>query len=632
MFILKLQRLFTTNRSIEGPKFCSVASALQFRDDGGQTNHQIHEHNTSILSTQIQETPSMEPRFYVSALMNCKHLQQIKSIHAQLSVNGLLSDLLLINKLLYMYVRYNALDDAYSLFDKMPERNAASWSVMIGGFAKAGNYTNCFETFREYIKSGEHLDVYTLPSVIRVCRDRKDLKMGRLVHHIAHKFGLHMNTFVCVSLVDMYAKCGIIDDARKLFDIMPERDLTTWTVMIGACAASGNANESLVLFDQMRESGLVPDKVSMVTIVNACAKLGAMHKAKLIHDLIRTQYRSPDVILGTAMIDMYAKCGSIDTARQVFDEMPQRNVITWSTMISAYGYHGQGQKALELFPIMCKNKITPNKITFLSLLYACSHSGLVKDGLQIFSQMQDEYFINPDVKHYTCMVDLLGRAGRLNEAFTMIKNMKVEKDEGLWSAFLAACRVYNQVEMAQKAAESLLEINPHNPSHYIMLSNIYAKAAKWDDVAKIRVQMNGKNVKKTPGLTWVEAHNTFYKFSSGDRTHCESNAIYEKLERLIGKLKVNGYVPDTDFVLHDVSEEVKLGNLYAHSEKLAIAYGLMSVPKGNPIRVTKNLRVCGDCHTFIKVVSRVEGREIIVRDAKRFHHVMDGVCSCGDYW
>ncbi|KAI3514251.1 hypothetical protein L1887_12570 [Cichorium endivia] len=429
MFKLKNRRAFEVIPYTKGLKFCSVASTIQILDDG-EAKRLLDEQNTSILDTQIQETVSLDPRFYVSALMSCKHLQEIKSIHAQLSVNGLLSDLFLLNKLLYAYVRYNELDYAYSLFDKMPERNPVSWSVIIGGFAKAGNYTKCFETFREYVRSGEQLDVYTLPAVIRVCRDRMDLKMGRLVHRIAHMSGLHTNTFVCVALVDMYAKCGIIDDARKLFDIMPERDLTTWTVMIGACAASGNANESLVLFDQMRESGLVPDMVSMVTIVNACAKLGAMHKAKLIHDLIRTQYRSLDVILGTAIIDMYAKCGSIDSARQVFDEMPRRNVITWSTMISAYGYHGEGEKALELFPIMCKNKITPNKITFLSLLYACSHSGLVKDGLQIFSQMQEQYFIKPDVKHYTCMVDLLGRAGRLDQAFTMIKNMTVEKDEG----------------------------------------------------------------------------------------------------------------------------------------------------------------------------------------------------------
>ncbi|GKD07198.1 pentatricopeptide repeat-containing protein [Tanacetum coccineum] len=414
---------------------------------------------------------------------------------------------------MYMYLLYKALGDAYTLFDEMPKRNAVSWSVMVGGFGKAGDYMKCFEIFREYVRSGQRLDVYTLPAVIRVCRDKMDVKMGRVIHDIVWKYGLCGNTFICAAIVDMYAKCGVIDDARMTFDVMDEKDLTTWTVMIGAYAACGNANESLVLFDQMQERGIVPDKICMVTVVNACSKLGAMNKAKVVHDIVRNEYHSLDVILGTAMIDMYAKCGSIDSAREIFDQMREKNVITWSTMIAAYGYHGQGQKALELFPMMSKYGIKPNNITFVSLLYACSHSGLVEEGLQVFSQMQEQYLLKPNVKHYTCMVDLLGRAGRLDQA-----------------------------------------------------------------------------------------------------------------------ILVSWYVPDTENVLHDVNEELKLGSLYAHSEKLAIAYGLISTPERTPIRMTKNLRVCGDCHTFMKIVSAVEQREIIVRDAKRFHHVREGVCSCGDYW
>ncbi|KAJ0788015.1 putative tetratricopeptide-like helical domain superfamily, DYW domain-containing protein [Helianthus annuus] len=634
MFKLKNQTLLTANQSFKPQNICSLASALSNLDDD-QSIHQSNRQKTPILTTQIQvHQPSHpDPKFYISALINCKNLQQIKPLHAHLTVNGLINDPFLINKLLYMYVRYNALDDAHILFDKMPERNPVSWSVMIGGFAKAGSYINCFDIFKEYLRSGQQPDAYTLPAITRVCRNTQDLKMGRVVHHVVYKFGLHMNSFICAALVDMYAKCGVIDDARKLLDTMKEKDLTTWTVMIGAYAACGNAAESLVLFDQMQEhGGIVPDKISMVTVVNACAKLGAMNKAKMIHDLIQKQHHSLDVILGTAMIDMYAKCGSIDSAREIFDKMRDKNVITWSTMIAGYGYHGQGQKALELFPLMSKNRIKPNNVTFVSLLYACSHSGLVEDGLNIFSLMQEKYFVKPDVKHYTCMVDLLGRAGKLDQAFDMIENMKVEKDVGLWSALLSACRIYNHVEMAQKAAESLLEIQPHNPSHYVMLSNIYAKAGKWENMAKIRAQMTNQNLKKTPGFTWVEAQNKVHKFSSGDHSHCESNKIYEKLTSLVRKLEDCGYVPDTEVVLHDVNEELKLGNLYAHSEKLAIAYGLISTPEGTVIRLTKNLRVCGDCHTFMKFVSVVERREIVVRDAKRFHHVREGVCSCGDYW
>ncbi|XP_071700933.1 pentatricopeptide repeat-containing protein At3g12770-like [Rutidosis leptorrhynchoides] len=623
-------KLFSANLSNKSHKFSYVASALPNLDEG-QANCQFHDHNTST-SPGTQETSFLDPRFYLSSLINCNNLQQIKPLHAQIFVSGLFDDLILVNKLLYMYVRYNALDDAYNLFDEMPERNPVSWSVMIGGFAKIGNYASCFEVFREYIRSGEQPDVYTLPCVTRVCRDTQDLKRGTLIHQIVLKFGLCMNTFICAALVDMYAKCGIIDDARKLFDLMIDKDLTTWTVMIGAYAACGNANESLVLFDQMKEHNIVPDKISMVTVVNACAKLGAMNKAEAIYDLIKRQYHSLDVILGTAVIDMFSKCGRIDSAREIFDKMREKNVISWSTMIAAYGYHGEGKKALELLPLMSKNRITPNRITFVSLLYACSHSGLVEEGLRVFSLMQEQYFVKPDVKHYTCLVDLLGRAGKLDQAFNMIENMTVEKDVGLWSALLGACRIYKNVDLAQKVSENLIELQPNNPSHYVMLSNIYAKEGKWENVAKIRALMTNKNLKKTPGFTWIEARNGVHKFSSNDHSHSEIKSINEKLESLIQKLEAYGYVADTEFVLHDVNEELKVANLYGHSEKLAVAYGLISTPDKSVIRMTKNLRVCGDCHTFLKCVSAVEQREIFVRDAKRFHHFREGVCSCGDYW
>ena len=603
----------------------------------------------SIIETQIPQTPinlhdqeeksskyhflqRLNPKFYISVLVNCRNPKQVRQVHAQASVHGMLQNLVVANKLVYFYSYYKALDDAYALFDGMCVRDSVSWSVMVGGFAKVGDYMNCFGTFRKLIRSGERPDNYTLPFVIRACRDLKDLQMGRLIHHIVYKFGLAVDHFVCAALVDMYAKCGEIDDARFLFDKMQKRDLVTWTVMIGGYAECRNANESLVLFDRMREEGVVPDKVAMVTVVFACAKLGVMHKARMIDDYIQRKKFRLDVILGTAMIDMYAKCGCVESAREIFDRMEEKNVISWSAMIAAYGYHGQGRKALDLFPMMLDSGILPNKITLVSLLYACSHAGLVEEGLQFFSSMSEDYSVKPDVKHYTCVVDLLGRAGRLEEALKLIESMTVEKDDGLWCAFLGACRTHKHVAIAEKAATSLLELQPQNPGHYVLLSNIFANAGRWEDVAKIRDLMSQRKLKKTPGWTWIEVDNKSHQFSVGDTTHPRSKEIYEMLKILSDKLELFGYVPDTDFVLHDVDEELKIGILYTHSEKLAIAFGLMATPEHTPIRIIKNLRVCGDCHTFCKLVSAMEGRVIIVRDANRFHHFKEGVCSCGDYW
>ncbi|XP_058207447.1 pentatricopeptide repeat-containing protein At4g21065-like [Rhododendron vialii] len=603
------------------------------------TQHQAHLQTTTNINTLQSETsipqspPSLDSKHYISELFKCRNLNQITQVHAQVAVNGLLlHNVTLANKLLYIYVQHKAAIDAHSLFGVMTEKDPVSWSVMVGGFARVCDYLNCFVTFREYVRSGECLDNYTLPLVIRACRDTMDINMGRLIHHVVHKFGLHSDPFVVAALVDMYAKCGAIDDAKQLFDKMPERDLVSWTVMIGAYAECGNANESLALFDRMREEDVIPDKVAMVTVVNACAKMGAMHKARLVNEYIWRRNFSLDVILGSAMIDMYAKCGNLDSAREIFDKMREKNVITWSAMIAAYGYHGKGREALELFPSMLTSGVLPNRITFVSLLYACSHAGLVEEGLRIFNSMWEDHFVRRDVKHYTCMVDLLGRAGRLNEALNLVEDMSVEKDEGLWGALLGACRIHNRIELAEKAAKSLLELQSQNPGHYVLLSNIYAKAGRWEDVAKIRELMTHRRLKKNPGWTWIEVDNKIHRFSVGDHTHGWSKEIYKMLEMLIEKLELAGYVPDTNFVLHDVDEELKQGMLYSHSEKLAIAFGLISTPEGTPLRITKNLRVCGDCHTFIKFVSAIAKRLIIVRDANRFHHFEEGACSCGDYW
>ncbi|KAK6126367.1 hypothetical protein DH2020_039892 [Rehmannia glutinosa] len=580
--------------------------------------------------SQFSET--RDPKSYLSSLVKCRNISQVQQVHGQVIVTEQIRDLFIANKVLYAYTFHRALESAAALFSGITQKNPFSWSVMIGGYAKSDDYMNCYITFREYMRSGDRPDDYTLPVVIKVCRNIKDLVMGRVLHSVVYKYGFHLYTFVAAALVDMYAKCKAIVEAAQVFDEMPKRDLVSWTVMIGACTECGNPEEALDLFDRMREEGIVPDKIAMVNVVNASAKLGVMHKAKIVDDYIKKMKFSLDVILGTALIDMHAKCGSIEIAREVFDKMTQRNVISWSTMIAAHGYHGEGSKALDLFHMMLDCGISPNNITLVSVLYACSHSGLVEEGLQLFSLMQEEYGVRPDVKHFTCVVDLFGRSGKLNQALKLIEDMNIDKDVGLWGALLGACRIHGDVELAEKAAESLLELQPQNAGHYILLSNIYAKAGKWKEVAKVRELMTHQRIKKIPGWTWIEVDNKIHKFSVGDQTHPLSKEIYEKLKNLREKLEVAGYVPDTNFVLHDIDEELKLGLLHSHSEKLAIAFGLIGTPEGTPIRVTKNLRVCGDCHAFIKFVSLITKRVVVVRDANRFHHFKEGACSCRDYW
>ncbi|KAK8953152.1 Pentatricopeptide repeat-containing protein [Platanthera guangdongensis] len=572
------------------------------------------------------------PRSFLASLVQCRNHFQIKQVHALAITTAMIENLGVANKFVYLYAEHRAMADSHFLFSRMKERDNISWSVIVGGFSKVGNNCRCLETFREFFRSGLLMDNYTLPFAFRACRDTHSLRTGQELHHLVYKFGLQWDVFISAAIVDMYCRCGKVEDARKVFNRMRKRDLVTWTVMISGYADCGDPEESVALFDQMREKGIVPDKVTMVTVVYACAKLGAMHMATTIHDYVQRRKFSLDVILGTAMIDMYAKCGSADAAREIFDQMKEKNVISWSSMISAYGVHGRGKEALQLFSQMLQSGIKPNRITFVSIFNACSHSGLVEEGRQIFKSMEREYFVEPDVKHYTCMVDLLGRAGRLDEVLEWADWMKVDKDEGFWGAILGACRIHGDIVLAEKAAKNLLGLGPNNSGYYVLLSNICANAGKWEEVARVRQLMNGRSVKKNPGWTWIEINSKRYQFRVGDKSHPQYQDIYEMLNVFSEKLKLAGYVPNTNFVLHDVDEELKEQFLFTHSEKLAIAFALIATSEGDTIRMTKNLRICGDCHTFTKMASSVAQRDIVVRDSNRFHHFTKGSCSCGDYW
>ncbi|KAL6143047.1 hypothetical protein ACLB2K_053745 [Fragaria x ananassa] len=338
-----------------------------------------------------------------------------------------------------------------------------------------------------------------------------------------------------------------------------------------------------------------------------------------------------NVIVSTSIIDMYCKCGRVDMARKAFDCMKEKNVKTWSAMVAGYGMHGRAKEALEVFYKMISHGIKPNYITFVSLLNACSHAGLLEEGWYWFNTMNHEFGVKPGIEHYGCMVDLLGRAGDLTKAYNLIKGMTMKADSVVWGSFLGACRIHKNVKLAEISARKLFELDPNNCGYYILLSNIYADAGRWEDVEKMRVLMKNRGLAKLPGFSVVELKGMVHLFLVGDREHPQHKKIYEYLEKLTIKLQEVGYAPDMASVLHDVDEEEKEMTLRVHSEKLAVAFGIMNTVPGTTIQIIKNLRVCADCHTVIKLISKVMNREIVVRDSKRFHHFKDGLCSCGDF-
>lgn len=561
------------------------------------------------------------------------------------------------------YAKFRRLDFARELFDEMPGRDVTSWNTIIAAYEQQGCGEEASRLFCQLICAGVRPNHFTFASVLSASAGLLDVEQGKQLHAYIIRIGFLSNMFVGSALVDTYAKCGSIDDAREVFDQMPVRDVlcwntmiagysqygnieiahllfekmpqrneVSWNTMIAGFAQQGQAEEALGLFCQMREAGLKPDQYTLASVLSCWASLAALEHGRQGHGhIIRIGYEIK-IPVQNALVAMYAKCGIIRDARRVFNKMPVRDVVSWNSLIDGCAQHGFGKEALQLFEQMQQIGLKPNHITFLVVLTACSHAGLVDEGRFYFDCMNRDRCITPTTAHYACMIDLLGRAGRLNEAEDFIRKMAVEPDGRVWAALLGACRIHGDIKLGIHAAECLLEWEPQASATYVLLSNIHAAAGQWDAVARVRKLMKDRGVKKKPGCSWIDVKNRVHAFRVEDRFHPQTTEIYAMLEKLTLQLKDAGYVPDTNFVLFDVDEEHKGHILRHHSEKLAIAFGLINTPQGTPIRVINNLRVCGDCHTAIKLISKIVRREIVVRDSSRFHHFKDGLCSCHDYW
>lgn len=430
----------------------------------------------------------------------------------------------------------------------------------------------------------------------------------------------------------MYSKCGDVDNARKVFDRMGERDVVSWSSMISGYAHNGYSTETLEFFDLMRVSDVRANRVGLLSSLLACGQLGAMRKGEWLHNYAIRKGFEMDVLVATAIVDMYAKCGSLDLARLVFDRVDGKDVVCWSAMIMSYGYHGLVKEAITVFDRMVVAGVSPNHATFTGILSACSHSGLLQEGKKYFDSMQSQYGLEPKLNHYTCMVDILGRAGKLNEAQDLMEKMPMDPDSSMLGSLLGACRIYGDLDLGEKVADKIFELDAAHAGYYVLLSNIYAAKLRWNDAARVRKLMVERKIAKVQGFSLIEHGNRIYKFGVDDRSHPESQEICSYLQELTARAKQIGYVPQVELALHDVEEETREAALSCHSERLAVAFGLMKLRPGSPVRITKNLRICADCHNAIKLISKVASRLIIVRDANRFHHFENGVCSCNDYW
>lgn len=558
------------------------------------------------------------------------------------------------------YAKLRDLESARMYFDRMPERSVISWNAMLSGYAQSGAAEEALRLFNDMLDSGNEPDETTWVTVISSCSSIGDACLAEsLVRKLSRK-NVQSNHYVKTALLDMHAKCGNLVDAqnifdqlglyrgsiawnsmisayarvgdlasaRGLFDKTPERNTVSWNSMIAGYAQNGESLRAIKLFKEMISSkDSRPDEVTMVSVIAACGHLGALELGNWAVSILKENQINLSISGYNSLIFMYSRCGSMEDATRIFQEMASRDVVSYNTLISGYASHGHGVESIKLFSNLKLEGIEPDRITYIGVLTACSHAGLLEEGRKVFESIEF-----PDVDHYACMIDLLGRVGKLEEAIKLIQCMPMEPHAGIYGSLLNASRVHRRVKLGELAAAKLFTLEPYNTGNYVLLSNIYALAGRWEDVDKVRKSMRKLGLKKSTGWSWVEHKGQMHRFIVGDRSHEKSDEIYKLLMDLRVKMRKEGYVSDKSCVLRDVEEEDKEEMVGVHSEKLAICFALLVTQMGTVIRVVKNLRVCGDCHNSIKMISKLEGRKIIVRDNNRFHCFSDGLCSCKDYW
>ncbi|PON58312.1 Amino acid transporter [Parasponia andersonii] len=525
-----------------------------------------------------------------------------------------------------------SMDHAHHLFDQIPQPDIVVFNMLARGYARSETPLGAIPLFAHIFSADIVPDEYTFPALLKVCASSKALEEGKQLHCLAIKHGLNLNIYVCPTLINMYTACNDVHAARRVFDKIKEPCIVMYNAIITGYARNSLPNEALASFRGLQASNVKPTDVTMLSVLSSCALLGALDLGRWVHEYVKKNGFDNYVKVNTALIDMYAKCGSLEDSESVFENMSLKDTQAWSAMIVAYAIHGQSSKAISMFERMKRERVKPDEITFLGLLYACSHTGLVEEGCKYFYSMSDKYGIIPSIKHYGCMVDLLSRSGRLEEAFKFIDKLPIRPTPVLWRTLLSACSSHGNVELGKAVIKRVFELDDSHGGDYVILSNLCATAGRWEDVDFLRKMMKDKGVVKIPGCSSIEVKNVVHEFFSGDGERFVSTELHRTLDELVEELKLAGYVPDISLVSHDMEDHDKEIILRYHSEKLAIAYGLLNTPAGTTIRVVKNLRVCGDCHSAAKYISLVSQRRIILRDVQRFHHFKEGKCSCGDYW
>ncbi|CAM8906080.1 unnamed protein product [Rhodiola kirilowii] len=603
--------------------------------------------------------------------------QPVNKLHALLVTSGLASspNTFLGNALLHAYASCGCSHYARKLFDEIPhsQKDSVDWTTLMSCFVRQNLQTEALRLFLYMQECEVGLDDLTLVCFFNAGAQLGDLRVGAQGHGLMLKMGFGCSVKGCNALMDVYVKCGLIGEAKRVFEEMSERSVVSYTVILDGVVKWEGASNGRILFDAMPERneialtimvvayeengcmrdsfnllaemifdyGVILNYVTLSSLLSACTQSLDILMGKWVHVYhIKHMVTSSRIMVETALVDMYAKCGRLTMAMSVFRQMSRRNVVSWNAMLSGLAIHGDVRTLLDMFPRMVHDA-KPDDITLTAVLSACSHAGLVDQGCHYFRNLECMYGIEPKMEHYACMVDILARAGRVEEAEAVIKQMPFPPNEFILGSLLGSCSVRGKLQLGQRLLEELTEMDPNNTEYHVLLSNLCSLAGKQDHANTLRHVLRKRGIKKVPGVSSIQVDGQTHRFVAGDKMHPLTDSLYKKLDEVTNKLKLAGYVPNTNSQVflgiddggdHSRWHEEKELALMYHSEKLAVCFGLMRTKNGAPLYIFKNLRVCLDCHSALKIISSLYNREIVIRDRIRFHTFKEGSCSCSDYW
>ncbi|KAL2495428.1 Pentatricopeptide repeat-containing protein [Forsythia ovata] len=473
----------------------------------------------------------------ISAVAKEGSVEVGRIVHGQIVTSGFQLDKHVQTSLTVMYSRCRNMNDSLQVFKRAGDKDVVSWTAMISGLVQNDYADKALEVFRRMMVSQVMPSTATMACVLAACGQLGSIRLGTSLHCYMLRQRMAADTCTHNSLVSMYAKCGHLDQSCAVFSMMKERDVVTWNAIVAGYAQNGNLSKALYLFNEMRTARQSPDSITVISLLQACASIGAYQQGKWTHNFVVRNCLGPCIMIDTALVDMYAKCGDLDTARKCFDRMPQHDMASWSTIISGYGSHGKGEMALEMFSEFLQNGLAPNDVMFLSVLYACSHNGLVDLGMSIFESMKNDYNVKPKLEHCACIIDLLCRAGRVEDAFDYYKRMFPEPMEDVLGILLDSCRTNGKQELGEIIAKEISGLKPADAGKYVQLAHSFASMARWDGVGEAWLQMRSLGLRKTPGWSFIEMHGTITTFFSPHSSHPQYTEIVSVLRNLTYEIR-----------------------------------------------------------------------------------------------